>query len=98
MERSYKYKMGPGRIVFLIIAVVILILIALVCIMPIWHVMMASISNPTDLNVSKGIILKPLRNVDFTAYKLILQYQPTMLLVEHDIRFQETAGTDVVKI
>ena len=75
MERSYKYKVGPGRIAFLVIAIVVLILIAIVCIMPIWHVMMASISNPTDLNVSKGIILKPLRNVDVTAYKLILQYK-----------------------
>ncbi|MCR5279856.1 MAG: ABC-F type ribosomal protection protein [Lachnospiraceae bacterium] len=30
--------------------------------------------------------------------KLILQYKPTMLLVEHDIRFQEKVGTSVVKI
>ena len=25
--------------------------------------------------------------------KLILQFQPTMLLVEHDVRFQKTVGT-----
>ncbi|MBQ6441547.1 MAG: ABC-F family ATP-binding cassette domain-containing protein [Lachnospiraceae bacterium] len=30
--------------------------------------------------------------------KLILQYEPTMLLVEHDVRFQEKVGTDVIKI
>lgn len=30
--------------------------------------------------------------------KLILQYQPTMLLVEHDIRFQEKVGTDIVRV
>ena len=30
--------------------------------------------------------------------KLILQYNPTMLLVEHDIRFQEKVGTGVVDI
>ncbi len=29
---------------------------------------------------------------------LILKYEPTMLLVEHDIRFQEKIGTDVIKI
>ena len=75
MERSYKYKMGPGRIVFLVFAVILLILIAVACLLPLWHVIMASISNPTDLNVAKGLILKPLRNVDTTAYKLILQYQ-----------------------
>ncbi len=29
---------------------------------------------------------------------LILKYEPTMLLVEHDIRFQEKIGTEVIKI
>ena len=30
--------------------------------------------------------------------KLILQYEPTMLLVEHDIRFQESVGTNTVTV
>ncbi len=30
--------------------------------------------------------------------KLILQYEPTMLLVEHDVRFQEKVGTTVIKL
>ena len=30
--------------------------------------------------------------------KLILQYEPTMLLVEHDVRFQEKIATNVVRI
>ena len=30
--------------------------------------------------------------------KLILQYKPTMLLVEHDVRFQEKAGTGIIAI
>lgn len=30
--------------------------------------------------------------------KLILQYEPTMLLIEHDIRFQEKVGTQVIRI
>ncbi|MBR6405115.1 MAG: carbohydrate ABC transporter permease [Lachnospiraceae bacterium] len=75
MERSYKYKTSPSRIVFLIVAVILLVLIGLACLLPLWHVIMASISNPTDLNVSKDLIFYPLRNVDVTAYKLILQYQ-----------------------
>ncbi len=29
---------------------------------------------------------------------LILQYEPTMLLVEHDVRFQEKVGTDIVML
>ena len=30
--------------------------------------------------------------------KLILQYKPTMLLVEHDVRFQEKIATEVVRL
>ena len=30
--------------------------------------------------------------------KLILEYRPTMLLVEHDVRFQEKIATDVIRI
>ncbi len=30
--------------------------------------------------------------------KLILQYKPTMLLVEHDIRFQEKVATDIIRL
>ena len=30
--------------------------------------------------------------------KLILKFEPTMLLVEHDVRFQEKVGTSVVRI
>ncbi len=75
MERSYKYKTSPSRVVFLIFAVLLLILIGLACLLPLWHVIMASVSDPTALNVSKGMILYPLKKADFHAYKLILQYQ-----------------------
>jgi lincosamide and streptogramin A transport system ATP-binding/permease protein len=30
--------------------------------------------------------------------KLILQYKPTMLLVEHDVRFQQKVGTNIIRI
>lgn len=30
--------------------------------------------------------------------KLLLKYNPTMLLVEHDIRFQEKIGTEIIRI
>lgn len=68
-------KASPARIVFLILAYALLIVIALVCLMPIWHVAMASISNPSYLSVNKGIILAPLHNVDITAYKIIGNYE-----------------------
>ncbi len=75
MERKLHYKPTVSRILFMIFAVAILLLIAVACILPIWHVIAASISDPTALTVSKGLIVKPLERVDFTAYKMILQYK-----------------------
>ena len=70
-----KLKEKPSRIVFIVINTILLVLITYVCIVPIWHMVMASISNPTQVNVSKGLILSPLGNVDVTAYKMLLSYQ-----------------------
>ena len=75
MKRSKLKRVSPSRAVFLVVAVLFLLAIALVCFLPIWHVIMASISNPTQVNVSKGLILSPLGNVDVTAYKMLLSYQ-----------------------
>lgn len=75
MKRSKLKRVSPSRAVFLVVAVLFLLAVALVCFLPIWHVIMASISNPTQVNVSKGLILSPLGNVDVTAYKMLLSYQ-----------------------
>ncbi len=75
MERSYKYKASVSRVIFMVFAILLLVLIALACLLPLWHVIMASISNPTDLNVAKGLVFWPLRNVDTGAYKMLFQYQ-----------------------
>ncbi|MCF0135614.1 MAG: carbohydrate ABC transporter permease [Lachnospiraceae bacterium] len=68
-------KNSPSRIVFLVLAYAFLILVGLVCLMPIWHVTMASLSNPSYLQTNKSIIFWPLHDVDFTAYKIIGNYQ-----------------------
>ena len=69
-----KIKEKPGRILFLIINTILLLLITFACLAPIWHMVMASLSNPTALNTYTGLILFPLRNIDVQAYRVILQY------------------------
>ena len=69
-----KIKEKPGRILFLIINTILLLLITFACLAPIWHMVMASLSNPTALNTYTGLILFPLRNIDVQAYRIILQY------------------------
>lgn len=58
----------------MIINTILLLLITFACLAPIWHMVMASLSNPTALNTYTGLILFPLRNIDVQAYRIILQY------------------------
>lgn len=63
-----RIKEKPSRMFFLALDVVILVLITYVCLVPIWHMIMASLSNPTALNVHTSMVYYPLKNVDFQAY------------------------------
>ena len=51
MKRSKLKRVSPSRAVFLVVAVLFLLAVALVCFLPIWHVIMAlsliHISEPT---------------------------------------------------
>lgn len=70
-----KQKMTVSRFIFLVFAVALLCLIAFVCIIPVWHVIMVSMSNPTAVNTHRGLVFWRLKNFDFQAYKIIFQYQ-----------------------
>lgn len=69
------YKITVSRAVFMSFAVVLLVLISLVCLAPLWHVLMGSLSNPTQVGITQGLILYPLQNLDTHAYRIILTYQ-----------------------
>ncbi len=70
------YKITVSRAMFMSFAVVLLVLISLVCpLAPLWHVLMGSLSNPTQVGITQGLILYPLQNLDTHAYSIILTYQ-----------------------
>ncbi len=66
-------KLSPSRVIFNILNYGFLIFFSVICIIPIWHVVMASISNPRLLMSSSGILLKPLGEATLEGYKLVLQ-------------------------
>lgn len=68
-------KRNVGRDVFLIFDVVLMILIAFLCLIPIWHIIMSSLSNPTALNTHHGVVFVPVQNIDFVPYKIIVKYK-----------------------
>lgn len=65
-------RLTPSRVIFNIFNYAFMILVAFVCVAPLWHVIMASISNPRALMASSGILFKPAGEVTLKGYKLVL--------------------------
>lgn len=65
-------KNTPSRIIFNIFNYGFMIFFAVVCFLPIWHVVMASISDPRLLMNASGLILKPLGDVTLEGYKMVI--------------------------
>ncbi len=68
-------KTTPSRIVFNILNYTFMVLFSLICIIPLWHVLMASISNPRLLMSSSGIITAPLGEPTLDGYRMVLANQ-----------------------
>lgn len=65
-------KRSVSRVIFNIFNYGFMILFSLICLIPIWHVAMASISDPRLLMGSKGVLLKPLGEITWDGYAMVL--------------------------
>ncbi len=66
-------KKTASRVVFNIFNYGIMALFALICIAPLWHVAMASVSNPRMLVASSGLLWKPVGEITFKGYELVFR-------------------------
>lgn len=66
-------KTGVSRILFNILNYGFMALFAVICIAPLWHVAMASISNPRLLLSNSGLLWRPLGDITFKGYSIVLQ-------------------------
>ena len=66
-------EISPKTIIAQIILMIIVGIMAVICILPMWHVVMSSISDGFSLMSNKGLALLPVGNVTFDGYKLIFQ-------------------------
>lgn len=66
-------KKTRGELVFAGFNTVLLALLSLIFLLPIWHVLMGSISDPMKLSANTGLILTPLGKPTFGGYKLVMQ-------------------------
>lgn len=67
-------KDTPSRKVFNVFNYFILAVIALCCISPMWHIIMASISDPAKVDVSSGLVLFPLGKPSLNGYRYLASY------------------------
>ena len=58
-------KKNPSRIVFLVIVSILLAGIAFICVVPMWHTIMASISDGYSLFTNDGLLLVPAGKISF---------------------------------
>ena len=81
-------KRSKGEKIFAVFNYTGMVILCIIFILPVWHVLMGSISDPLRISAYSGIILYPLGDVTFGGYKLVLQnnsilrsYLNTILIV-----------------
>lgn len=67
-------KRTKGEKIFSVINYILLGLLAVACVIPVWHVLCASFSDPYAVATSKSFILWPLKEIQTKAYEIILSY------------------------
>lgn len=66
-------KLTPSRAIFNVLNYLGMILLCVICIAPLWHVLMASISDPRSLMASSGLLWKPVGNATLRGYQLVFK-------------------------
>lgn len=81
-------KRTKGEKIFAIFNYTGLVLLSLIFLLPVWHVLMGSLSDPLKISAHSGLIIYPLGNITFGGYGLVLQnnsilrsYANTILIV-----------------
>ena len=66
-------KRTKGEKIFAVFNTIGLLLLCIICILPVWHVAMGSISDPLKVSATSGLYLLPLGTPTLGGYKLIFQ-------------------------
>ena len=81
-------KRTTGEKVFAVFNYTGMVLLSLIFLIPVWHVLMGSLSDPLQISAHSGIILYPLGETTLGGYGLVMQnnsivrsYGNTLLIV-----------------
>jgi len=67
------HKRSASRLIFDWFNVILMILLSFAFVAPLWHVIMSSISDPAQVVVNTGLVLRPLGNIHWDGYRAIFQ-------------------------
>ena len=81
-----------SRSIFVIINTILMLLVCGVCFLPMWHVLMASISDPIQLQKYSGLLLAPLGIPTHKGYLLVAE-NPNILSSYGNTLFYVVVGT-----
>lgn len=65
-------KLTPSRVIFNILNYGFMVLLCVICIAPVWHILMASISDPRTLLATPGLLKLPVGNITWEGYRIVL--------------------------
>lgn len=65
-------KPSLSRRIFIVFNYAFMIMVALVCFLPMWHVLMSSVSDPVQVATNSELLFKPLGDVTTKGYELVL--------------------------
>jgi putative aldouronate transport system permease protein len=71
-------KLTPSRVVFNILNYGFMIMLCIVCLAPVWHVIMASLSDPRTLLSTRGLLRLPVGKATLEGYSIVLN-NPSIL-------------------
>lgn len=66
-------KRTPGEKVFNVINYLVMIVLCIVCLYPLWYVLVASLSDPVQMYANRGILLWPLQPMTTKGYTLVFE-------------------------
>ncbi len=66
-------RKSPSDIIAKIVAILMTAFFAIVCVLPMWHVLMASFSDPIQLSLYEGFLFKPIK-FSTEGYSLLFSY------------------------
>ena len=85
-------KRSMEDIIFDFVVYVVLIAISLICLLPVWHIVVAAFSNTADITTTEGLMLWP-KKVYMGAFDMVFQDKSLILGFKNTLIYKLASGS-----